>query len=185
MSGRRPARYAARKPQGRLQMTVEMRGEASLYIGASPKAVYGLITDIERMGEWSPECVAAEWAEGSSGPAVGAVFQGTNKRSSNEWTTPNTVIAADVGKEFAWVVGTMDFRVCTWRYRLESQGDGTLVTESFDLGTEKVGFAATVLEHPPEERQPMVDARRAQLIDDMEQTLARLKTVAEAASVAR
>ncbi len=166
-------------------MTVEMQGEASLYIGAPPNEVYRLITDIPRMGEWSPECVACEWAEGSSGPAVGAVFQGTNRRSSNEWTTPNTVIVADVGIEFAWVVGTMDFRVCTWRYHLEPKGEGTVVTESFELGPEQVGFSSTVLERPPEERQPMIDARRAQLIDDMEQTLVRLKVVAEAASVAR
>lgn len=166
-------------------MSIEMRGEASLYIAAPPGAVYELITDIGRMGEWSPECVAAEWAEGSSGPAVGAVFQGTNKRNSNEWTTPNTVIAADAGKEFAWVVGTMDFRVCTWRYELEPQGAGTLVTESFELGKEEVGFSSTVLSHPVEERQPMIDARRAQLVDDMQQTLSRLKRVAEAASVVR
>jgi uncharacterized protein YndB with AHSA1/START domain len=162
-------------------MSIEMRGEASVYIDAPPDAVYELITDITRMGEWSPECVGAAWAEGSSGPAVGAVFQGTNNRNANEWTTPNTVIVADQGREFTWVVGTMDFRVCTWRYELAADGPGTRVTESFELGKEEVGFASTVMERAEEERGPIIDARRTQLIGDMEHTLARLKEAAEAA----
>ncbi|MGH2758663.1 MAG: SRPBCC family protein [Actinomycetota bacterium] len=166
-------------------MTVEMRGEASAFIDAPPRSVYAMIADVTRMGEWSPECVGASWARGSSGPTVGAVFQGTNQRNTNEWTTPNTVIAADEGEEFAWVVGTMDFRVCTWRYRLTPEGEGTRVTESFELGTEEVGFTSSVLARPDEERQVMIDARRAQLIDDMEHTLGRLKSAAEGSAVAR
>ncbi len=164
-------------------MTVEMRGEASVFIGAPPKVVYALISDVSRMGEWSPECVEADWAAGTTGPSIGAVFNGTNSRADNRWTTPNTVIVADVGKEFAWVVGTMDFRVCTWRYVLSAEGDGTRVTESFELGKEKVGFTATVLESPEEERAPMVEARKAQLVQDMKETLGRLKGVAEAGAV--
>lgn len=163
-------------------MAIEMRGTASALIEAPPDRIYELVADITRMGEWSPECIGAQWAVGSDGPAVGAVFNGTNSRATNEWTTPNTVIAATPGKEFAWVVGTDDFRVCTWRYLFEPEGDGTRVTESFELGQEEVGFASTVLASPPEERGALVEARRAQLVADMEQTLARLKDAAEALS---
>lgn len=163
-------------------MSIEMSGEASVYVEAPPETLYELVSDVSRMGEWSPECVGATWADGSSGPAVGAVFQGSNKRSTNEWTTPNTIIAAESGREFAWVVGTMDFRVCTWRYRFSREGSGTRVTESFELGKEEVGFTATVLERPLEERDALVEARRTQLLEDMEQTLARLKQAAEAGS---
>lgn len=150
-----------------------------MYMEASPAAVYELIADVTRMGEWSPECVGAEWTVGDG--SVGSVFSGNNSRGANKWTTPNTVIAATPGREFAWVVGTMDFRVCTWRYSLEARGQGTVVTESFELGPEEVGFAASVLEHPPEERMALVDARRGQLLADMKQTLANLKAAAEAA----
>jgi hypothetical protein len=160
-------------------MPTEMRGEATEFIAAPPSAVYELVSDVTRMGEWSPECVGAEWATGSSGPEVGAVFNGTNRRSDNEWTTPNTVIAATPGEEFAWVVGTADFRVCTWRYELVGDGDGTRVTESFELGKEDVGFANTVAQADPDQRDALVEARRAQLVQDMQQTLAQLKHVAE------
>lgn len=163
-------------------MTIRMEGEASVYIDAPPERVYSLVTDIGRMGEWSPECVGADWAPGSDGPAVGAVFNGTNSRATNQWTTPNTVIAATPGEEFAWVVGTMDFRVTTWRYTFTPEGQGTRVTESFELGKEEVGFMSMVLEARPEERGAMVEARRAQLVEDIRETLARLKDVAEAMS---
>lgn len=163
-------------------MAIEMRGKASALIEAPPERIYELVSDVTRMGEWSPECVGAQWAPGSDGPAVGAVFNGTNSRATNEWTTPNTVIAATPGNEFAWVVGTADFRVCTWRYVFEPEGTGTRVTESFELGKEEVGFASTVLATPPAERDALVEARRAQLVADMEQTLARLKDAAEALS---
>lgn len=34
-------------------------GSASIEINASPEAVWALVTDITRMGEYSPECVNA------------------------------------------------------------------------------------------------------------------------------
>lgn len=163
-------------------MTFDMRGEASEFIAASPTTVYELVSDITRMGEWSPECVEAVWSDSQAGPVEGAVFNGTNRRATNEWTTPNTVIAARAGDEFAWVVGTADFRVCTWRYRFAPEGDGTRVTESFELGKENVGFATSVAEAPESEREAMVEARRSQLVEDMQETLARLKQVAETGS---
>lgn len=166
-------------------MAITMRGEASVFIDAPPERVYELVSDVGRMGEYSPECVGAEWAPGNDGPVVGAVFNGTNSRATNQWTTPNTVIAATPGEEFAWVVGTMDFRVTTWRYVFAPDGDGTRVTESFELGSEEVGFTSTVLEAPPEERGALVEARRAQLVEDMKETLARLKGVAESTRAQR
>ncbi|MEX0875384.1 MAG: SRPBCC family protein [Actinomycetota bacterium] len=159
-------------------MSIEMRGEASVHIRAEPDVVYELITDITRMGEWSPECVGADWVNGGTA-SVGAQFHGRNRRGENEWTTPNTVIAAEAGREFAWVVGTTDFRVCTWRFELSPQDGGTAVTESFELGKENVGFAAAVLEHPEEERVELVDSRRRQLVEDIRQTLELLKEAAE------
>ena len=49
--------------------------EVSIEIAASPEAVYALVSDITRMGEWSPECRECTWANGATGPAVGARFR--------------------------------------------------------------------------------------------------------------
>ncbi len=72
---------------------MEMQGKASVHIDAEPDAVYELISDITRMGEWSPECQGGDWIDGAT-PSVGSQFHGRNRRGDNEWTTPNTVIAA-------------------------------------------------------------------------------------------
>jgi hypothetical protein len=161
-------------------MAFDMRGEASIEIDVSPDDAYAFVSDITRMGEWSPECVGVEWMEGHVGPAVGAQFNGHNKRGDNAWTTPNTVIAADPGREFAWVVGTPEFRVTEWRFRFEPSGSGTKVTESFELGDVDIGFASTVAAMEPEKQEPAIAARRTQLVEDMRHTLAAIKAAAEA-----
>jgi hypothetical protein len=48
------------------------------------------------------------------------------------WTTC-TVLASEPGHEFAFGVGPKDKVLNTWRYVLEPTGDGTDVTESFEL----------------------------------------------------
>jgi len=160
---------------------MEMRGEATLKIAAAPDRVYGLVSDITRMGEWSPECVGCDWIEGHDSAVVGAQFHGHNRNNGNEWTTPNTIIAADAGREFAWVVGTPDFVVCSWRFVFRPEGDGTKVTESFELGDQEVGFGQTLANATPEERVQMIDRRTKQLVDGMNHTLEKLKAAAEGA----
>ncbi len=164
-------------------MTIEMRGQASIHIDAPAEEIYALVSDVTRMGEWSPECFGADWMDGSidenDGPVVGAQFHGRNRRGDNEWVTPNTIVVAEAGREFAWVVGTEDFQVCCWRFVFASENGGTTVTESFELGKEEVGFTSAVLEAPEDERGAMVDVRRSQLVEDMEATLLKLKERAE------
>ena len=51
----------------RALMTVHgMHREASIDIQASPEAVYDLISDLPRMGEWSPENIGGEWQDGAA-----------------------------------------------------------------------------------------------------------------------
>ena len=142
-----------------------MQGEAQIHIDAPAEKVYELISDITRMGEWSPECVRAEWVGGAAGPAVGAKFKGHNKQGWMRWSTTPEVTAADPGKEFAFKT-----RDTTWRYRFEpSAAGGTDVTESFEVPD--YGFFMRVLA-PPKRREP-------QIVDGMKATLQRVKAAAE------
>jgi uncharacterized protein YndB with AHSA1/START domain len=43
-------------------------------IAASPDALWKMVSDVTRMGEWSPENTGGEWLKGATGPAVGAKF---------------------------------------------------------------------------------------------------------------
>jgi Polyketide cyclase / dehydrase and lipid transport len=83
-----------------------MRGSVTVYMAASADRVWDLVSDITRVGEFSPETFEAEWLGGASGPEVGARFRGhvrRNGRGPVYWTAC-TVVACDPGREFAFAV---------------------------------------------------------------------------------
>ena len=75
-----------------------IEGRATIQIQAPPEKVYAMLSDVTRMGEWSPECVKAEWVEGATGPASGARFKGSNKKGILRWSTKPTVKVAEPGQ---------------------------------------------------------------------------------------
>src|SRR5262245_12285854 len=105
---------------------------ASIEIAAAPDAVWQLIADITRMGEWSPECVRAEWENGATGPEVGAHFHGYNRLGTFEWDAPCVVTECEPGKVFEFRVPPDDDDTPTiCRFELAPNGGGTALTESF------------------------------------------------------
>jgi hypothetical protein len=114
-------------------MTVHgMHREASIEIQASPEAVYDLVSDLPRMGEWSPENIGGEWQGGGSGK-VGDRFTGHNRAGERTWSAPVMVTVAERGRCFAFVIGPDAGPYVRWTYRLEPSGAGTRVTEVWDV----------------------------------------------------
>jgi uncharacterized protein YndB with AHSA1/START domain len=112
-----------------------MHDSVTVHIAAPPDQIWNLVSDVTQIGKFSPETFEAEWLDGADGPAVGARFRGHVKRNGIGpiyWTTC-TVTACDPGREFAFGVGNGDKPLNVWRYQLEPNGDGTDVTESFEL----------------------------------------------------
>ncbi|MCA1004360.1 SRPBCC family protein [Rhodococcus hoagii] len=101
-------------------------------IPARPGTLYDLISDITRMGVYSPETVSAHWLDGATSPHVGARFQGDNRIGRARWSTKPEVVTADRGRCFAFRVPGRSGAL--WTYSFESAGDGTLVTESMQQG---------------------------------------------------
>src|SRR5271156_1062152 len=85
-------------------------------IAAPPEKVWALVSDLPRMGEWSPENAGGKWVKGASGPALGAVFEGTNKNGFRRWSTVVTVVACEPGVVFEFAVTSGPFAVASWRY---------------------------------------------------------------------
>jgi len=114
-------------------MTVHgMHREASIEIHTSPEAVYDLVSDLPRMGEWSPENIGGEWQDGGSGK-VGDRFIGHNRTSERAWSVPVMVTIADRGQCFEFVTRPDEGPYVRWTYRLEPSGTGTQVTEIWDV----------------------------------------------------
>jgi hypothetical protein len=99
---------------------------------ATPEEVWGLISDITRMGEWSPETTSAVWGRGARGPALGARFRGTNQMGSKKWSSTGTVTACEPGRRFAFDVSIGSFSVAGWAYEFEPTNEGCLVSELWE-----------------------------------------------------
>lgn len=102
-------------------------------VDAPVEQVWEMVSDLTRMGEWSPENRGGQWLSGTPGQ-VGARFKGRNKRGRVAWSTTCEVIASEPGRVFAFVVGSPDRPSATWRYELDPlPGSRTRVRESFLL----------------------------------------------------
>ena len=72
----------------------------SIVVRRSTETLYDMVSDVTRMGEWSPVCKACWWDEGD-GPRDGAWFTGRNELPERTWETRSQVVAAEPGREFA------------------------------------------------------------------------------------
>ncbi|MDQ2836709.1 MAG: SRPBCC family protein [Actinomycetota bacterium] len=149
----------------------------SVHIAAPADTVYAMVSDLTRMGEWSPENIGARWlnprrpAEGS-GPRVGARFIGHNKAGVLRWSTFGLVTVADPGREFAFEVAFGPMPVAYWQYLISgADKHSCTVTEAWT-------------DRRPGPLRPVLDAvfraNRLQLnTRGIHKTLANLKRAAE------
>ena len=104
-------------------------------IDAGRATVWALVTDPERMGEFSPENRGGTWDPPWTGPEVGARFTASNERRGEVWSTSPLVTEVAEGMLYQFVVGLPHDPVATWRYELHpSKTGGTRVVESVQLG---------------------------------------------------
>lgn len=145
--------------------------EASIEIAASPESVYDLVSDVTRMGEWSPEAVGADWVDGGTG-AAGDWFDGHNRSGEREWTRACQVARADRGQDFTFVVGGVEENCTWWSYEMQPADGGTRLTERWWLVNKTPGIAAAT----EEQFNQRVDFTLTML----HETLASIKATAEA-----
>jgi|SRR5579872_688439 len=98
-------------------------------IAADPTSVYELVSDVTRMGEWSPETTSCRWVGGARSAAVGSRFKGANRHGWHRWSTTCQVIAADPGRRFAFDVNLAGIPIARWEYEIDSDDGGCRVTE--------------------------------------------------------
>jgi hypothetical protein len=144
----------------------------SVVVEAGPEAIYDLVAEMTRMGEWSPECARVEWEAGATGPAVGARFVGHNRGGPlnlMRWSRHGTVLTADRGREFAFATEEGGREGTVWSYRFEPTDGGTRITESYRV--DWIPLWARIVDVPTN--------RAKELREAMRHTLGQLKTAAE------
>ena len=150
----------------------------SLHIDAPPEAVYALVADVTRTPEFSPEILRCSWLDGATGPVVGARFESVNKAGRGPaWRNRPVVTVADPGREFTFSRTERFTGTIVWRYRLEPDGAGTRLTESYDV-TEPISRLGWFVIG----RLYGLHDRRTDLRAGMQHTLQRIRDAARAAT---
>jgi hypothetical protein len=150
-----------------------LRYSESITVARSPEDMYELVSDVTRMGEWSPVCTACWWDEGD-GPAPGAWFTGRNQTPQRTWETRSKVVTAEPGREFAWAVRGSWAR---WGFTLAAVDGGTEVTESWEFLPDGIaGFH----ERYGDRAEAEIASREESARTGIPATLAAIKKTAEA-----
>jgi uncharacterized protein YndB with AHSA1/START domain len=100
----------------------------TLDIDAPAERVYALVSDLTRMGEWSPECERVTWRGKVKAPVKGARFVGHNKRGTLRWITFGTVVAAEPGRHFAFEIYVGPTKLSLWEYFIAPHENGRSCT---------------------------------------------------------
>ncbi|MDQ1478086.1 MAG: hypothetical protein QOE62_3315 [Actinomycetota bacterium] len=144
-------------------------------VAAPADVVWAMIADVTRMCEFSPENTRCEWIGKTTEPVVGAKFRGTNENGKKKWNTVATIVDAQPGRSFAFVVKAGPFGVARWEYRfVPADGGGCRVTETW---IDQRGIVGRTLGGPVSGVTDRADHNRA----GMETTLERLAAAADKA----
>ena len=111
-------------------------GAAEVVVDATPEAVWAVLSDVTRIGEWSHECRGAEWLDGATAAAPGVRFRGRNRAGALvRWARVCVIRAVDPPHEFVWeTVGPPLMRDASlWRVRLDPVDGGTRIRQEFRI----------------------------------------------------
>lgn len=150
--------------------------QESVRVEASPEALYDLVSDISRTGEWSPVCTWCRWNDEAEAGKVGAWFTGHNEIPGRTWETRSEVVAAERGREFAWIVGG---NLVRWGFVLAPADAGTVLTETWEFLPGGIAYFEKTY---ADDAQAQIADRTQQALRGIPQTLAAIKRIAEHAT---
>lgn len=143
--------------------------QATIDIAAPPEKVWEIISDLKRMGEWSPQCRKMR----VSGPVGhGTKTFNINRRGFMFWPTTSKVVAFEPNKQLAFRINE---NKTIWSYDLAEADGVTTVTETRRVpeGTSKV--SSTLVKYTMGGNESF----EAELVRGMNKTLGRIKAEAE------
>lgn len=141
--------------------------EASTEIKASPEQVWKVVSDLQRMGEWSPQCRKII-VRGGGPVTLGTRTININKRGLLVWPTRSKVVRYEPNKEIAYRIAENN---SVWSFTITPTDDGVKLTERREApkGTSKVSQVLIKVAMGGE--KPF----DAELVDGMNQTLTKIK----------
>jgi len=106
---------------------------AEVIADAPVEAVWRVVADVTRTGEWSHECLHVSWLGGATAAAPGARFRGRNRAGWWRWSRTCEVLAVDPPRQIAWrtIPTALFVDSSDWCITLEPAGAGTRIVQTF------------------------------------------------------
>jgi hemerythrin superfamily protein len=113
---------------------VQKQGHIEVVVDTAPEAVWDVVGDVTRIGEWSHECVGAQWLGDATKAQPGARFRGRNRNGIIRWGRLCEIVDVQPG---ALVWRTVPTRLypdsSEWRIKLHHVETGTRIEQTFQV----------------------------------------------------
>ena len=115
--------------------TIPRHAEVDVVVDAPFTAVWEVVGNPRRTGEWSHECLEVQLVDGAGAPAVGTRFRGRNRVGRSGWSRTCEIVGLEPGHEISWrTVPTQLYRDSTiWTITVEPEGAGTRITQRYEV----------------------------------------------------
>ncbi len=108
--------------------------EVCTVVDADAHTLFGIVSDVTRTPELSPNVRECTWLDGATGPVVGARFKAVNYAGRGpDWSNKPVVTAVDPDREFAFARTEKFAGTLEWRYRFTPENGGTRITVSYEV----------------------------------------------------
>ena len=97
-----------------------------LEIEADADTLYRMVSDLPRIGEWSPECERVTWEGDVTTPVEGTTFVGHNAVGPGRrirYSRHGTVLRAEPGRAFSFITDEGGRPSTAWHYTFEPLGE--------------------------------------------------------------
>lgn len=124
--------FACWGERGNPPRRVQMENTVAVTVDADIDAVWDVVRDVTRVGEWSHECVGATWLGDSASAIPGARFRGRNRAGIFRWGRVCEIISAEQ-YELVWrtVPGPLYPDSSEWQVALDKVDGGTRISQHF------------------------------------------------------
>src|SRR5690349_23318238 len=82
--------------------TIPRSATVDVVVDAPPSAVWEVVGDPTRTGEWSHECTTVAYVDGATTARPGARFRGRNRVGRSGWSRTSEIVALDEGRSITW-----------------------------------------------------------------------------------
>jgi uncharacterized protein YndB with AHSA1/START domain len=117
--------------------TIARSATVEVMVDAPPTAVWAVVGDPTRTGEWSHECTTVEFVDGATTARPGARFRGRNRVGRNRWSRTSEIVAVDEGRSISWrtIPSPLHNDSTTWTISVEpADGAGaTRIVQRYEI----------------------------------------------------